>query len=516
MYKLAAKNSFVGVIIFSMCLNAFALEREYYESLCNNNVEKKKLHISDKYLKGRAYYEKLLKKDVKSWVIQSIIYTQFAAQGFSEDSQVVPLSQAFLGEGDISLEDIYLVARLSNQNKIRIVNQDAGPFERPAGSSEGFGTFASDQFLALLADMSLGFDFESQEAGVKINGSYAFALDQEEKIQGSIGFLVPIRRILHIANSSLNNGKLLSVTSTQFNSFLHSSLTQFSRNYNSINDFFNREVLGSKGLSLKSRQALIGFGDISLFGLVELGKRFDLFDSLQAGINLVIPTGGCNNQTDAIFAPSLGSKSVQFDFFINSIWKTRAPCFNPVVHFVGSIVPEYTTKERLPVYIVNPSRVQIGDSSTERSESDFFNKLRFPVVYRSYYVDQFNEVDSTVPAFASNVFPVKVSTGGRVLFGFGNYSYDFFGTGFDVAIFYDIIHKKKDKIRLHEETSLSDVNVDFESVESRSYEKMQAVSWKIGYQFSNFMELNVGSQHVLFGTNVARTNEIYLSFIALF
>jgi len=110
----------------------------------------------------------------------------------------------------------------------------------------------------------------------------------------------------------------------------------------------------------------------------------------------------------------------------------------------------------------------------------------------------------------------------RVLFGFGNYSYDIFSSGLQLAMFYDIMHKNGDALELdssgcNQPCMDVDVNdLDFESVARLTDERSHTISWTLSYQFRNFIELNIGSQHVIEGKNVGRNHEVYVSCIVVF
>jgi len=277
-------------------------------------------------------------------------------------------------------------------------------------------------------------------------------------------------------------------------------------------DFFERGVLKPKGIAFKARQRSMGFGDMTLFGLFDFADYLERLSCLQIGTNIVLPTGRVGSQ-NILFPVSLGNGGVQFDFFVNTVFSSRARMFNPALHLVWNVALSYATTQRIPRRISN---------STQQQIKNFPFSDTVPRTFRSYYVDPFSEFDTSVPAFAMTEFPIILSRAQRLLFGFGNYAYDVLSTGIQLAVFYDIMHKGGDCMKLDKSSckqqslNVSDSELDIAGTTKLTSERSHSLSWTLSYQFKNMVELNIGSQHVIAGKNVPRTHELFVSFIAVF
>lgn len=468
---------------------------------------------------GRMYYKQLLEEEQrKSWSTQLVLRSSVATKGFNDDSQRRPLANALFG-GDVTLKSIYLPSKLAALNKVRIDNVDARELIRPQAATEGFGSYASDQYVFLLSGATLNPNLEAREAGIDFNTAFRFILGERQGIQGIVGLLVPIKTRLHIFNLNVKGGSLFTASFSPFGVIRNNPLDQFNLAYTGLLDFFERGVLEPKGLEFKGRQRAIGVGDINVFCLFDFADYLELLSCLQVGTNMILPSGKVASQ-NVLFEPGLGAGALQFDFFVNTVFSTRARMFNPAFHLVWNIAPSYATTQRIPKRITNAERQQI--SSLAATAKGLFNIQTVPEVFRNYYVDPFSEFDSDVPAFASNAFPITLSRAQRILIGVGSYAYDILSTGAQLAIFYDIMHKGADKFVLDktackgQSLNVKALDLDIAGASELTSERSHSLSWTLSYQFKNLIELNIGSQHVIAGKNVMRTHEFFASLVAVF
>jgi len=519
MMKVVKKNNIItNFISISLVFLLFFNETTCIHSDADNILESKESdgidlprHISP----GRMYYDILLNEGKeRQWAIRTTFHSSVAVKGFNEDSLRKPLACAIFG-GEVRLKDIYLLSRLADDNKVRIDNQPAREPVRPAGSRLAFGSFESDQYVALLANALLNPNAESREFVFDISTAYRFVLGAQKRVTSIVGLIVPVKTRINILNLNVAEGSLFTQQFASFGVVRATPLTQFSSDFTGLFDFFERGVLAPKGIVFEGRQREMGFGDMTLFGLFDFADYFDKVSCLQGGVNIVLPTGRAGSQ-NKLFPVSLGNGSVQIEIFTNVIFSTRARMFNPALHIVGSFSPAHSTMQRIPKRIIFAGprqRINLIPLSQE---------LAPPPTFEAYYVDPFDEFDTTVPAFANTAFPVKLNRAHRILFGFGNYAYDIFSAGLQLALFYDIVHKDGDKFALDKSScnkliaKVSANDLDFDSVAKLTSEKSHALSWALSYQFKNLIELNIGSQHVIAGKNVPRTHEVYISFIAAF
>ena len=130
-----------------------------------------------------------------------------------------------------------------------------------------------------------------------------------------------------------------------------------------------------------------------------------------------------------------------------------------------------------------------------------------------YYIDPFEEIDSTVPLFADEAVCRKIKRGSQFLVGIGNYFYNVFNLGFRLGIFYDFTHKRKDKITVQCKNAK---NFKPERLEKNFDARSHRFGWNLTYKSEALLELNIGSQHILSGKNIMQLHEIFASIIATF
>lgn len=474
---------------------------------------------------GRMYYDTLLEKEREHhWTLRFVLHSSFANQGFDQYSQRKPLAAAMFG-GEMTIADISLVSKISANNGMRVDNVNPRVPFRLAGPAVSFGGYESDQYLSLIADSNLNAVAESRDFGMDVCTAFSCALGERKRVSCTLGCIIPIRTILHILDINPIGGYFFNESFAGQYVTRSTTLTQFFSDYSSLPDFISRAVLEPKGLSYQPRQRATGFGDTSFFGLLDFAGFFNHFECLQMGMTIVAPTGKVGSQ-NVIFPASLGNGSVQFDFFANMIFSTRARMFNPAFHVVGNIMPSYKTTQRIPHLITNTMRQQMtlqGMAPNIASNALLYYQLTPPPPFVGYYVDSFSEYDTTVPQFANNALPVTLSRANRVTVGFGNYFYDLFGTGLQLAIFYDIIHKSGDSFCLDKSAQcnpitsmLTNSDLNLEKMYELSSERTHLLSWTLSYQFENLVNINMGSQNVIAGKNVARAQEFFASLIVVF
>jgi hypothetical protein len=447
----------------------------------------------------------------KHWVVPFSLYKGVAYNSFSNDCQLQPLSCNIFGK-EFSIQDIFLASKLANDNKIR--NANIAPLSpvRPNGSTQPFGNYRTDQYLATLAPTKVNINAEQQLVAANVGMAYNFFWDAQESVVGSIGINVPIKSQLHIMDLSFSGGTLLFQNLPAGGDLAQTLLTQFFKDYLDIRDFFDSAVLKSKGLAFYNRQRRTGLGDVSLYCLADWGAYFNYMDALQVGLNVVLPSGN-KRKGDTIWEIELGNGgAAQFEGSLTMLFATPSPVFNPAVRLVGQISTPFSALRRIPKL---RQQINDADSLQPRVLISEFEDLLVPMqTFRgNYYVDPFSAYDSSVLEFADLAVSSRIRYGSQFLISIGNYFYDVMNLGFRLGIFYDFMHKGSDNI-----TTLCDAPYLFNSslLEQNTNERFHRLGWNLTYKFDNLVELNVGSQHILAGCNISRLHEFYMSLIAVF
>jgi hypothetical protein len=491
---------FVIQITFSASLG-FERSQTYLDSLEESSIPV-----------GRLYYQSLLDNEVEChWAVPIDFHYEFATKGFNSCGQSTDLAQEIFN-GWIILQDIYLFSKLSAANLINIdgVPRQPGRPDVPPFSLLPFGSYASDLYTTLLANLVFNLDAKFTELVGDVSVIYNFANDSK-KMNGALGIIVPIQSRTHTLDFSFFTSDCTGLikgppVETPFTKW--DSLKDFFTNFSSLQDFFVREVLAPKNICFEKIQQKNGIGDISLFGLIDVGNYFACLESWQLGANLVFPTGGKESGTK-VWQPVLGNGGAfQFEFYSQVLFRTKTNFFNPTVRLMGQVSAPFKSCRRVP-RCVSVDVEKIDDVS----QTVVDDLVIHPVLFYNYHIiDDFSFFDSCVKGFSDHLTETRTRYGPRVICSVGNYFYNAFNLGFRLGIFYDYMHKGSDSVRVKCADGIYNTCV----LEQNTNENMHTFGWNLTYKFTNMIELNIGSQNVFAGTNVAQINDFYASLILVF
>lgn len=458
---------------------------------------------------GRNYSSYVDVSTERHWALPILCNFSFATGAFDNNGQHTSLGAAALGGGTVTLADIYLLSRLGDQNLVGNLSTVQPATKSPAVNQNNnlpFGAYANDLYTTLLAPMQVGMGLQQGEACIDFTAMYRFDIAACGKVLGYVGATLPVKTAVVDANVQLQNGVLyVESFSAGQNVVRERTLTQFFGDYESVEDFFIREVLGGKGIGFANRQVKVGVGDFSLFGIIDIGGLWHYADGIQFGLTLVFPTGSAGNP-NMLFNPSLTDGAFKVEPFFSAIFNSPSPVFNPSVKLVGSFSGRRSTGSS------GGSRIGQTVSSSDRVQIKTVPGLSFPARFANYYVSAFNETSSSVPLFANSVVPASVKLGNKMLFGIGNYFFNVFNLGFRLGVFYDYIRKASDSVTVDSCYG----SFDTAAATANSDQRSHSLGVNLTYKFENMLELNVGGEFVIGGRNVPRTNDFFVSMIAVF
>jgi len=467
-------------------------------------------HQYDAY--DRTYYNSLVEKASKRrWACTMGVQYSSEDKGFDDNGNSASLSTTVFGTCPITIQDIYLFSRLSYDNKVRIDNCDARVPDRGGvpigGTGVVFGGFSDDLYTTLLAPIELNFDMDQKQFSFVTNGMLRFDLSNWECFSAALGFTIPFRSVYHTIGLSYSGGELFRSGFVPDTTQRETSLRQFFREFSSVEDFINAAILAPKGLSLNAQQRQSGIGDISLFGLIEYHNDH----TFEFGLNLVLPTAR-NGGTNFIWEPVLGNGGAYlFNPFAQFLFATNNPYLNPFVRAAIEIGPSFhTDTTRAPTLVTNPVRQQVHEVTG----------LSAPDTFQNFYVDPFQEFDSTVPLFGGKTPTMKKKIGPKVLFGLGNYIYELFHVDLRLGLFYDFFAKGTDSYckncSSHDCDCSTAVTIDTTTLEAKTDQRAHTLSANLVYKFHNYFELGGGGQFTVRGKNVSKNRGFYVSFVAVF
>jgi len=452
---------------------------------------------------SRSYYNTIV-EDAKEprWLLPITLSVSLEYDAFDSKGCKVSLSDSLFGEGT-TLKDIFLLARLSYEDKLRIHPTGFGGIPQ-------FGHVKEEQYLALLAPLRLALSTDLKSTDFSLSSMYRFKMLEGKNYFAVIGFDLPFgfqRRSIDLLfqdGSLYHTGYAANVTVRE------TTITQFFKDFSSVEDFFLRAVLAPKGITFCGNQQKAGIGDISLFGILEAGPFFTKFrnscialDSAQLGLNIAFPSGTKSTGITLWEIEFGNGGGLQFSFFASANFRTSSDYVNPFFNIGAECNTTFCS--------VRSGGIRIPKIITQEEEGKLRENpdILLPV-FKEYRTLPFEEVDSTITMFAdSSTDDATIQRGRRIFFGFGNYIYRIFKRNFRLGLFYTYSRKKVDTI-------IAPSTFDTSSFASAPDCISHRINWSLTYKFESNIDLAFGSQHIVSGKNVPQQHEVFFSVAIMF
>lgn len=461
----------------------------------SKTIKKMQVVEEDSCVYGRSYYQSLLDVSYERHALLSCgLQISFTNKAFDAHGELASLAAVGTAGAGVQLQDVFLLARLSRQGKLHIHPPGAVP------ALTQFGHNPEEQYLNLLAPMTINFDMSQRSYSADITGMYRFESESLPDLSCTLGFQIPIKHKEINTTLMLVGGKLYRTGAVPLVAPRETTITQFFKDFESVEDFFVRVVLRPKKISYAPSQRITGIGDISLFAIADFAECSDCIDGLQCGLSLVLPTAA-KSRASTLFEADLGNGGgMLIDIWSNVFFRSGSEYVNPTCRVgVEFGLNKFLSTQRIPEVKVQETEGLLRNNPT----------LVVPI-FAEYRTDPFVEIDSTVPFLADSAIAARMRQGYKMFVGFGNYFYDLFNTQARLGIFYDYLRTGKTKIfgvAARFKTSLLS-----DSSESRAHR----IGWNLSCKTSAGFEILFGSQHILAGKNVAKSHELFASIIALF
>ena len=473
--------------------------RDYYDQLVGDITKSKK---------GRVYYDSLIDKATeKCWITPISVHYTIADRSYDGNHNQNTLANLVFGN-EFAIKDIFLFSKLSDDNKVHLPPpRDAqdleARFERgnvAIGGNRPLGAFRDDLFTTLLAPAPINIESEMHEFVLNISWIYHFFIGDSKKTVGSVGVTFPFKSRQHIMTLQFSGIETFARTSSEEQR--KQIIEKFNNEFIDLEDFFLRAVLEPKRLIFQRRQRSTGLSDVSFFGLIDCAGQFNHVDGLQIGINLIVPAGGKKDGTKVWEIVRGNGGAFQGEFFVHALFNSSSRAFNPLVRVIGQVSAPFTSRERVPKIKKLTAQAQIP-----------IPDLIVPIqTFQGFFVEPFEEADTTVLHFADQAVAARRKLGSRILVGVGNYFYNVFKRNFRLGILYQYMHKSKDSVTVKRTEDIFDTTL----LETKTNQKMHTIGWDLSYKFNNMVELNVGSEHAVAGKNVPKHHEVFASIVAVF
>ena len=510
------------VTVYSSQGHGHLLVNGHYDALINVSVAQRNIDniknqydgISDKAKKcdfgldcidksfrnnSESYYYSILDEaSERRWAFPIALSCVLEHRAFDCSGCKISLSDSLFGSG-IRIRDIFLLSRLSDDDKLHIHPRGSVP------TLAQFGHLRQDQYLALLAPVKIDFSANQQGVDLSFSGMYRFRPFSGRNLFGVVGFNIPVGFYTRTLDLLFQDGTLFHTGYTPNVTVRENTITQFFKDFSGVEDFFLRAVLGAKGIQLDQSQQKVGIGDISLFTIAEFGpyyKEFDNgfcigIDSAQIGFNIAFPTATTSTGIKLWEVEFGNGGGYLLSLFGNMNIRTKADFLNPTINAGVEWSTSFCSGKggggiRIPKVVTQTEEIKVGT-----------NPEIITPVYKEYYSDPFVEIDSTIPFFADTLVKnATIKRGRRFFVGIGDYIYNLFKTNFRLGIFYTYSSKKGDKICAGEGFDTSSLSCNCSS---------HQIGWNLNYQFKNFVETGLGSQHIFAGKGVPEQHEIFVS-----
>ncbi len=452
--------------------------------------------------------------DDRCWGIDCFIDYASAYDGFSRCGVHTTLAETVFGK-PISLQDISLFLKLSNCNYVHRcpLPEDEDPcnrWQRPAPQPnqqvKSFGAYRSDLYTTLLAPVQLKICADERSLQTTINATWHYVLPEKLGCLDTFwGASFPIESKVRIMDYEVGGGHLFVHGFAPDLTVRNNSLTNFYQDYTDPEDFLRRAILEPKGLVFDRRQQKSGFGDVSLFGMIDVGNNYSWIDFWNMGINFIFPSGG-KIKSDKVWELHLGNGGAfRCEFFSTLLFDTGTASLNPIISADFIISTPFNACYRIP---------QCKSSEAQKQAkliSDLY--VPGPTVFPEYFVAPYQEIDSSIPYFADEAVLTDVNWGTEWSMAVGNYFFDFGVPSLRFGLFYQYRGKLLDKYRPRDREASKFVPEILEKL-SKRYE--YRLSWELSYSHRGWLELTLSTAHTLGGKNIAQNHDIMLLLMMAF
>lgn len=468
------------------------------------------------------------------WTIPVQFFVNTADSGFDNCGKRVPLASFITCREQcadpITIRDIFLLSKLSENGKLQLVDP---------GQTGAFGNTPQEQYLSYLAPTQLIMNARQREMGVNIGFDCRFFFGDERLVEIICGINIPVKMCEHELDINLVGQNLYQGGAPQNVTLQETTVTNFFADYTDMNSFFVRGVLEPKGLTYERIQRKRGVGDVSLHAMLDVAQYLEWSDVFQVGVSVQFPTAK-KAKANTVWDIELGNGGAYgLDVFGSFVFNTKYEKLNPSLYVGAHFQFKHTVCSlRIPTIVRNDSYIQdltaaqVMEDTTDNDDLEVCLLPGSPAaaeteipgliapVFREYKALAFEECDSTVALFADNIVPVERKYGTQLFVGVGNYTYNLFGSCLRLGVFYDYMRKNHDTFCL---SCPQEVCPDeFKKMEECSTQYSHRFSWNLTYRFKDLcsdeamFELALGSQHIVAGRNIEKSNELVLTAVVTF
>lgn len=390
-----------------------------------------------------------------------------ASQSYGSHGKISDLSQLVFGAEMFTFADVCLTANLIKEGVIEssdTINNDFLDFLK----SEQFGYKSS--FNEVRTEVTYVRHFKGEDIAIGVNVPVVY---REQRLKFKTPFSDP-------DNNFNNQGDFPGAYSLKsFEGVVNDLL-----NFNGV--YFNR------------RETRVGVGDLELFGTIQLYSR--RIQRAYLGAKVSFPTAQ-NRDTTKLWPVELGNGGYpSVSAYVSGIAAVTR-FINPNLFFQATCYLPTTMLRRIPKNRAASSGADFTetDATTNITPKDFL--YGFGYLANSVAQEAYDQVDTTIPAFAKESTRIKMNMFPEFFLQLGNTCEKFLFRNAFLDVYYSLRVKGKDSV--NRDLPPGVWNTDYLLLRTAQVE--QQVGLQLSYQIDDTVRLKVDGQYAFAGRHVPRT-----------
>jgi len=449
-------------------------------------------------------------------MVQVTAEFQGASQAYSSRGASQDLSKLVFGDCAITLQEILLVSKLIQQDKLILPcvpcsAQTTCPtlvdtVVPGSDSACDFGTLPPQcsvnkkgYYLGALACQKFEFDACEQNYQVALNYSRNF-----KKGDVTVGFHVPMvvkSHKLTLKTKDIDPAVKKNLMCIEQNST--NIALNFTKTYGTLENFFCA-ILQKKGISFNHKNTELGMGDF--VGFVNFRVHAPQFSRLMLGASILLPTGR-KREPSQLWPKDFGNGGfVEFAGFASALWG-NCGIWNPYLHAKVSGSVSAKIDRRVPEIISydasNPALT--GQSPCAAG----LNIILSDAVGLKSLANggAFCFPDSTIRGFADTVHRIKIRPGPELFVRAGNTFAGIFSRNDFLDLYYDFMVKGRDYLASTQDRRTLTPGI----WTANTFRMSHTIGLNYSYQFNEKYRARFGGSYVFAGRNTPKTFGLDLS-----
>ncbi len=394
----------------------------------------------------------------------------YATDAYDSDGASKDITSLDFGYQTIHLKDILLASKLLGEHKV-VLRDNEFEFEN---------AFEIDNFISFFGNQAITFNGKSERYGLEFDFARHVLRDDV-----TIGVQIPF---------------LYAKNHLEANMDFCTSAVYVPASENASLDYQEilTRILKAKGIKELGGSAA-GFGDISLFGNVEVSTKY--IKKIVAGLKVVLPTGK-GESICKLWSPALWTNGncAEFAAYVSMLVNYNR-YVNPHLFLQASFFSTGNVDKRIPHNIKSPVDAEpgtvVGNDLMAMGDRVLYND------------ESFQGVDASIPGFADRPISVKYQKGPEFHMRLGNVFDRFFCRHGFLDIYYDLRFKMKDEYRSGgDDCCVNKCEYNIECLEHNTKSVEHRLGMEFSHQFDPRTRLKASMTYSVAGMNAPKAFDI--------